>query len=840
MEQPSGTVTFLFSDIEGSTRLLGELGVDRYAAALEDHRRLLRIAFERYAGYEVDCEGDAFFVAFQTASEAVAAATEAQQALAAHAWPMARPIRVRIGIHTGEPLLAPPKYVGMDVHCAARIMAAGHGGQTLLSQRTRDLLDERFEMGDLGVHRLKDLTGPQRLYQLGTDVFPLLKTLHRSNLPVPISSFLGREQEVREITELLAGGTRLVTLTGPGGTGKTRLALQAAAEASDAFPDGVSWVALAPLRDPDHALSEVAHALEVSEEPDRELVETLIERLEGKEPLLLLDNAEHLLPDVAGRLARLVAGSAARLLVTSRERLQIAGERVFPVATLEDHTSMQLFLERAAEVGSPLEPSDSVRELCSRLDRLPLALELAAARTVVFTPDQLLDRLGQRLDLLNAGRDADPRQQTLRAAIDWSYELLDPEEQRVFRALSVFAGGCTYEGAAAVAGADVDSLQSLLDKSLIRRKDTVLGPRYWMLESIREYGLERLDQCPDNATLLDRYMRYFVALAESAAPELTGGADQKVWVERIGQEFDDIRNVSRLAIEKGSSRALAIVGNLGFFFWNRGFLTEGRALLEAALALPVEQDDLRMKALLAAALIAGQQGDAAAEERFAAAALDLARALGDEFAGASALRELAKGAHFTGDYRRAIELNAELVLLARRIGDLDNQAIALNNLGDIALREQRWQDAIESCSASREIRMSLRNHWGSALALSNVALAELQLGNIDDARRHILEALHESLDVGSTAVALACLPVAAAVCARTGRMVDAAQLLGAAAKLRHELGISLALETPEHQLEERTAVELAAALGVDAYSQDRERGREVSLEEVAELTFRPD
>jgi hypothetical protein len=410
----------LFTDVEGSTKVLHEMGADRYAAALADHRRVLRAAFAHHGGVEVDTQGDAFFVAFASASTAVAAAAQAQGELAAGG------LRVRMGLHTGLPLRTAEGYVGIDVHRAARIAAAGHGGQVLLSAETRALVDGDGLL-DLGEHRLKDLTAPERLWQLGHERFPPLKTLYRAKLPVPPTPFLGRDGELRKVVSLLKrDDAAIVTLTGPGGTGKTRLALQAAAEASDAFPGGVTWIPLAPLRESGLVLETIANALDVKVEATRPLAETLIERLAGTRCLVLIDNAEHLLPDVARDVATVSAAPGTTVLVTSRERLQLQAEHVWAVPPLVSEDGVELFKARARALDASFAETPAVAALCDRLDNLPLALELAAARTPLFTPEQLLDRVGERLDLLRGGRDVDPRQQTLRATITWSYDLLPP------------------------------------------------------------------------------------------------------------------------------------------------------------------------------------------------------------------------------------------------------------------------------------------------------------------------------------------------------------------------------------------------------------------------------
>jgi predicted ATPase len=564
MEQPKGTVTLLFTDIEGSTKLLEQIGAEAYREALGEHRRLLREAFEQHGGYEVDYEGDAFFVAFERAGEAVAAVQEAQAALEAG------PIKVRMGLHTGEPILDPPKYVGHAVHLAARVMSAGHGGQVLLSRATLDLLDG-IEVRDLGEHRLKDFAEPVWIYQLGDESFPPLKTISNTNLPTPVSSFLGRETELAEAEQLLAS-TRLLTITGPGGTGKTRFSIELASGQLDRFPNGVFWAPLAPLRD----------AALVLETIDRTLGArgALAEHIGDKRMLLLLDNFEHVIEAAAELSGLLTACPNLSVIVTSRELLRIGGEVEHPLPPLEPEEGVSLFCVRARVEGSA-----AVEELCRRLDNLPLAIELAAARATMLSPEQLLDRLGQRLDLLRGGRDVDLRQQTLRATIEWSYDLLRPEEQTLFARMSVFAGGCTLEGAETVATADLDTLQSLVDKSLVRRT----GDRFWMLETIREYAAEELQRSGEAETQRRCHFEWFLVLAETTDLGSRMGDREKCY-ERLEAEHDNLRAALAAARElREESAELRLATALWEFWVARGHLSEGRRLIEAALEQSADQ-----------------------------------------------------------------------------------------------------------------------------------------------------------------------------------------------------------------------------------------------------------
>ena len=588
---PAGTVTFLFTDVEGSTQLLHSLGEERYADALAEHRRILRAAFGARGGVEVDTQGDAFFIAFPTAPAALAAAAAATEELAPG------PIRVRMGLHSGTPLLTDEGYVGVDVHRAARIAACGHGGQILLSTAAAGLVDP-VDLHDLGEHRLKDLSAPERIYQFGSAEFPPLKSLYRTNLPVPATPFLGRTGELDALADLLrASEPRLLTLTGPGGVGKTRLALQAAGAAADSFADGVFWVPLAPLDDPQLVLPTVAQALGAEQDVAGHIADRSL--------LLVLDNFEHLTDAADDVAALLTACPRLHLLVTSREVLRLPGEQAYPVTELRPEEGVELFLSRALAADPSFASTDGVAALCARLEQLPLALELAAARVRVLSPAQLLDRLSSRLDVLKAGRGVDARQQTLRATIEWSHELLDADEQQAFARLAVFAGGWTLLAAEAVTDADLDVAQSLVDKSLVRARER---DRFFMLETIREFAAEQLDRSADADDVRRRHAAHFLAFAEAAAPALEDDR-QDEWFELVEADLPNLRAALAWSLEHEPADALRIADALRALWFARGYLTEGRRWLAAGLAAYDERTPIRVRALTAASILASIQGD---------------------------------------------------------------------------------------------------------------------------------------------------------------------------------------------------------------------------------------
>jgi len=726
-ELPTGTVTFLFTDIEGSTRLLHELG-DAYADVLAEHRRLLREAFTGHGGVEVDTQGDAFFVAFATAKDALAAAGEGQDALSAG------PIRVRMGIHTGEPLATEEGYVGIDVHRAARIAAAGHGSQVIVSQATRELSGDGG-LRDLGEHRLKDLAAPERLYQLGDGDFPPLKALYQTNLPIPATPFLGRERELREVQALISRpDVRLLTMSGPGGTGKTRLALQAAAEVAERFPDGIYWVPLASLRDASLVLDVAAKALGAAD--------GLVERIADKSLLLLFDNFEHLI-EAAPELSNVLAACPnAQLMVTSRELLRLPGEQAYPVPPLEPEDGEELFIARALAAKPDFRADDSISDLCARLENLPLALELAAARVRVLSPDELLQRLSQRLDLLKGGRGVDARQQTLRATIEWSHDLLDADEQRLFARLAVFRGGCSIQAAEQVCNADIDTLQSLVDKSLVGMRE---GDRFWMLETIREFAIERLERSGEADRIRRRHADAVLALAESAdlTVEATA-AGLRARYEIVVPEQANIRGAldwSMGADEIELAMRLAVALEQ---YWVTTSPAEGTRLLMELLErrkdVPAELRVRAIRALQGATYIVG---DFETGTRYAEQALAEYRRLGVEWGVAHMLQRLALEAQRAGDFERARSLLEESLSLDP---SPFNEAGALRVLGDLAFAEGRPEESIELLDRCAARAKEVNWDWWQVNALAAAAEYTLMLGRPDDA----LPRLRESMAIART------------------------------------------------------------------------------------------
>jgi predicted ATPase len=799
---PTGTVTFLFTDVEGSTKLLHELGAEAYAEALAEHRRMVREAVAAHGGVEVDTQGDAFFIAFSTAPAALEAAAAARDALAEG------PIRVRMGLHSGTPLVMEEGYVGGDVHRAARIAAAGHGGQVLVSASTAALVGDA-QLRDLGRHRLKDLSAPEQIYQLGDDDFPPLKSLHQTNLPIPVTQFLGRERELPELLELL-GNTRLLTLTGPGGTGKTRLALQGAALAADDYPDGVWWVPLAPLRDPQLVLTTASQTLGARNGP--------AEHIGDKRMLLLLDNFEQVVeaaPDVAQLL---VSCPNLDVLVTSREPLHVTGEQEYAVPPLVHEEGVGFFLARARAVAPEFEPDESVSDICRRLDDLPLALELAAARVKALTPEQILARLDQRLPLLTGGaRDLPERQRTLRATIEWSYDLLNEQERQLFEQLGVFRGGCALEAAEAVVGADVDTLQSLVDKSLLRHT----GDRYWMLETIRDFAAEQITE-----EIRRSHAAYFLALAEAAEPHLP--AYDREWVDRLEREHDNLRAaLDWLEAEHQTESLQRLAGALARFWLMRGHAREGGERLERTLLAGDSPAPARLKALNGAALL-GWTGS-----RHATEALALAEALDDRagaaqaklaLAGAASVEDMAAARAF---YEDAAELYDELGDEHMLMVTIRGLAWACLELGDTERGRTLHEENLQRARALGNTRIE-------AITLGALSTEYIEDGRLDAALPMLLEShrLHEQVaDPMQTAFDI----FRFAMFLTAARTTDAATTVLAAADARAaDAGVELLRWDPAVG---KMLAELRARLGEDAFEAAWERGRELKADEAFALAL---
>jgi predicted ATPase/class 3 adenylate cyclase len=804
---PAGTVTFLFTDVEGSTRLLEDLGPEPYAEALAEHRRILREAFSSEGGVEVDTQGDAFFVAFPTAPRALRAADKAVVRLAAG------PIRVRMGIHTGTPHLTDEGYVGADVHRAARIAAAGHGGQVLVSAATAALVDPE-RLRDLGEHRLKDLSAPERIYQLGPGDFPSLRSLYRTNLPVPSTPFVGRELELEQVlTSFARPDVRLLTLTGPGGTGKTRLGLQAAAELAGQYPHGVWWVPLAPLRDPRLVLETAAQTLRAED--------GLAAHIADRSLLLLFDNFEHLVaaaPEVADLLA---ACPALDVLVTSREPLHLTGEHEYPVPPLARGEAVDLFVARATAVEPGFEPDAAVSEICRRLDDLPLALELAAARVKALSPPQILDRLQRRLPFLTGGpRDQPQRQQTLRATIEWSHELLRPPEQRLFARLAVFRGGCTLESAEEVASADPDTLGSLVDKSLLRRTED----RFWMLETIREYAVERLDESDESDELRRRHADHFLALAEHAERYVTAG--ERTWFDRIQRERDNLRAAFETFRVDGD---LERVAQLAYLVGaDEPTASEQARWFDAVLphtgALPAP---LRAGVLRRAGTVFFVAGELQRSARLFEESLGAYEEVGDRVWAARVRLRLAATVGSMGDPERARRLLEKSLEQATAESDARGIYSALHNMGEVELQA----GDLESAASLFEQSAALASDAGDQFELQYIrhgqADVALQRGDLREATRLYRETLatcHYRLSIPRSTTF--CLAGLAGVAAREGDCERAGRLWGAAEVLEGETGWRM-LRMDRAKYEERVA--LCAERSPLAFEAAVARGRALTL-----------
>jgi predicted ATPase/class 3 adenylate cyclase len=812
---PSGTVTFLFTDVEGSTRLLQEHG-PAYAEHLDEHRRVLRESFGRHDGVEVDTQGDAFFVAFPRAAEAIAAAAEAQKALGAG------PIRVRMGLHTGEPLMTEEGYVGMDVHRAARIAASAHGGQIVMSETTRRLLEPDAPVRDLGEHRLKDLIGAERLYQLGDGDFPPLRTLDATNLPVVSLPLVGRERELEELVSLLSNGARLVTLTGPGGTGKTRLALQVAAEFVGRLADGVFWVSLAGLTDPELVPSEVAQTIGARDD--------LTGFLRSKSLLLLLDNFEHVLDAAPAVSAVIGAGAHVRVLVTSRAPLRVAGEQEYRLEPLPPKQAAALFAERARAVGREIAPDATVEEICRRLDGLPLAVELAAARTKLLAPERLLERLDSALALLTSGaRDAPERQRTLRATIEWSYDLLDPSARELFARVSVFSGTFPLEAAEEVCGAELDDLGTLVDNSLVKPSG---DDRFLMLETIREYALEKLREGNEHDELRRRHSAFFSALAEQAYRHRFDAEAE--WSARLDSDHDDLRAALDWLSADDPDRALELGGALGWFWLSRGLPREGCGRLAAALGASSTTGRSRARALTSFGALLARRGEPAAGIAELVAAVSMWRELGDLDELAAALDSLGWPLVYdANDNPRALQAFEQSLELRRQLDDSAGVTRALVGIAQVlvAMGETQRAEAISVDLLERAGGDPRTEHF----AYHFLADCAVIRGDPEEAGTRYRQSLRAALplgDVVETSIEVQGVAMSEAGTGNPGRAVLLAESVEA---LWESLGLSISVAFWDALLEQhlRPARE---ALG-EEYEAVRAEGRALAFDDAVELAL---
>jgi predicted ATPase/class 3 adenylate cyclase len=850
---PTGTVTFLFSDIEGSTRLVQALGA-AWPAQLERHRELLTEAFGRHGGVPFGSEGDSLFVVFTSAAGAIEGAIQGQRALAAEPWPPGNAVHVRMGMHSGEASLSSESYVGLDLHRAARIAAAGHGGQVLVSQATRGLVEqalpEAVELRDLGEHRLKDLVAPEHLWQivapgLETD-FPALGSLDATpnNLPTRLTTFLGREREIGEVSRELADA-RLLTLTGPGGTGKTRLSLEVAVRTMSRFPDGVWFVELAPISEPDLVLATIAQTLGLPDRGGRTPLERLLDHIGHRRVLLVLDNFEQVVSAAADVSDLLGRAPDLTILASSRSVLHVYGEREYPVpplalpdprhlpddlSALRQYEAVALFIERARAIKPDFaitnENAAAVAEICVRLDGLPLAIELAAARIRVLPPQQMLPRLEGRLSLLSGGpaaRDLPARQQTLRGAIDWSHEMLDEQDRALFACVSVLVGGGSLEAIERICGGEIhgdvlDGVTSLVDKSLLRQAEGIDGEaRFSMLETIREYAIEQARERGRWDDLRASHAELFCEVGETAAGPIMGSA-KGGWLDRLEQDHDNLRAALSWATEsERPDVALRMSAALWRFWQMRGYLAEGVERTAAALAMSGARDHpaLRANALNAAAGLAYWQADTARARAWYEEEIAARRELGDRPGLAEALYGLSFTWSFAGggedsDEKRAEAIVSEALDIFRELDDRGGIARCLWAIANIAWITRDHERAMRFASEALPIFREADDRFMVGWTVYTMALYDLGRadGDLDRAEGRLAESLRifaEADDVSGYALVLDALALLAL---RRGDRPRAARLSGGVAGLESVTGTGLNLPNRQilgfdpHQLRE--------------------------------------
>jgi predicted ATPase/class 3 adenylate cyclase len=872
---PTGTVTFLFSDIEGSTELVQELDTAGYRELIEEHQRLLRAAFSAHGGVERGTEGDSFLVVFRDAPSAVAAAVEAQRSLQSAGWASAREVRVRVGLHSGEGIRGGDDYIGVDINRAARIASAAHGGQVLISESTRALSDRNLPSGvglrDLGEHRLKGLALPERIYQLVIEglisAFPPPLTIPAStaHLPARLTTFIGREADLDDVRRLLVHN-RLVTLIGPGGTGKTSLATECAREVVGDYPEGAWFVALEAVRDPELVPSEIVAALGLRDVSGRSALELVKDNLSRRELLLVLDNFEQVIQ--ASLLVRdlLAAAPGVRMLVTSRTPLHLGGEQLYPVPPLavpapldpadaaHDRAdpielmsvpAVRLFVDRAQRVQPAFrltaENAAAVADICARLDGLPLGIELAAARVPLLGAAGIRDRLVQRAGLpAMPNRDAPARQETLREAIAWSHELLDAPGRALCARLSVFVGGCRIEQAVTVCGpdselgADVeDTLASLVDHSLVTVSPAGDEVRYGMLETILAYAADRLTERGERPEIERRHAAAYLALAEGFAPAL-GTRERGVVVRRFRAEADNLQAAVRWSIETGETETgLRLAAAMGAYWRLEGRIVERRSATLAILDIPGARAPSQwgMRALETAGSLFYYSGDNARADSFYAAQLEMAETLGDRQGMADATFNLAWTRDWRGRPKEASVRLDELAQAYRELGDERSLARTEVLRGGLLLAHNE-QEARRVLEAAHARFRELDDVIYEAMAASMVGGAYLQLGERRAAARWFVEVLLVSRDMGDLPGITPVLPIEAVAALELGRPESAAVILGAfdALSLRYGVRPPVGLEQVVVVMDPRGRAK--AELDPEAFDVAMRRGRQMTLEEV--------
>jgi predicted ATPase/class 3 adenylate cyclase len=885
-ELPTGTLTMLFSDIEGSTALVRRLG-ERYGEALSAQRALLRAAFGSFGGRELSTEGDSFFVVFESAIAAVGCCVAGQRALAGRDWPGGETVRVRMGLHSGEPTRHEDNYVGLDVHRAARIAAVAHGGQVVLSDATRHLVESRLaadvSLHDLGWHRLKDIEAPERIHQLVVaglpDRFPPLKSLGApSRLPVPMTPLVGREPDLEQVLATLAGpGIRLVTLTGTGGVGKTRLSLAAAAALDEDFPHGVFFIPLAAVRDAGVMWKTIADTLDVA--GDGPAADAVTGYLADRRALLVLDNLEQL-DGAAGVVAGLLeAAPGLVVLATSRRPLHLPGERELPVPPLQvpreasvvevsASGAARLFVQQASmsRPGFAITAANAadVAAICERLDGLPLAIELAAARVRLLAPRALLARLGHSIDLAAADVGQSSRQQTLRNAIAWSYDLLTPDLAEAFRRAGVFAGGCDLDALAAVAapepgpdaqgargvGADpLDLAAGLLDVSLVTVTDGADGePRVGMLETIREYALERLERAGDLDDTRRRHAEYYAGVAERADEQLRGsGPAELTALDRLEAEHDNLRAALTWSLQtpaagpapadrERAATGLRLVQALAYFWYRHGHAAEARRWLERAIDLAGEDGGAPLAQLAHwLGVLVQQQGEPEAALPLLEHSLAIWRDLGDRNQQARELNSLGITHHHLDDFDTARSLLEESAVISREMGSAMRLAAALTNLGQLESDAGNFERATQVLQEALAIDRKQGDMLGVAVDQQSLAGVALRAGRAREAR-DLLSAMADYVaSSGDPELLATTLEMSAANAAQLGEGLRAARLAGAAEAVRQKTGIPI--KQPE--LLEEFLAPARATTAPEQWDAELAVGRTLTQRQAATLLASP-